>query len=574
MPDPTADRLQGALFGSLIGDALSLGVHWIYNASKIRQLHGRVTDYVDPSSNQYHAHRQAGELTHYGDQTLALMRSLESGAGFSLGSFADRWREMWAHYPGYVDGATRDTLGNLEDGASPETAGSASNDLAGAARIAPLVVALALKPEDDLFAAARAQTAFTHADPGVVDAAEFFARLTRRLLAGEALDPVLDDLAESGRFPDLDVAAALAGVRAMLAQTAAEALPTFGLTCHLPDAFPATLFLILKHADDPETALVENVMAGGDSAARGLLLGLVLGARHGFGKLPAHWIGGLKAADEVRAWLASQDCRCGVDAVPDPEPGTNKIEFTNAEGHTLAGKLEWPPHGAKPKAVAIFAHCFTCSKDLPATTRIARALAEKGFAVLRFDFTGLGSSDGDFANTNFSSNVADLVAAADHLRKTVGAPTLLIGHSLGGAAVIAAAGRIEGIRGIVTIAAPSEPSHLGHLLSDQLEKLEADGEVEVEIGGRRFTIKQQFLEDIRRQKVLQILKEYRGSLLILHSPRDRTVHVDHAGRIFTAAHHPKSFVSLADADHLLTRPQDSRFAAEMIAAWSYHLYEE
>ncbi|MCB1230976.1 MAG: alpha/beta hydrolase [Verrucomicrobiae bacterium] len=300
---------------------------------------------------------------------------------------------------------------------------------------------------------------------------------------------------------------------------------------------------------------------------------MVLGAAHGFGAIPAEWITRLRAAAEIQGWLASQDCQCGVDAVESPDPGTNKVEFVNAQGHTLAARLEWPPHGAKPKAVAIFAHCFTCSKDLPATTRIARALAQRGFAVLRFDFTGLGSSDGDFANTNFSSNVEDLVAAAEHLGKTVGAPSILIGHSLGGAAVIAAAGRIEGIRGIVTIAAPSDPAHVNHLLGADIETIESRGEAEIEIDGRPFTIRKQFLDDIRRQKVLAILRNYRGAILILHSPFDRIVSVQHAAEIFGAAHHPKSFVSLDEADHLLTRPRDSAFAAEMIAAWSNHLFD-
>ena len=574
MSDTSLDQLQGALFGSLIGDALALGVHWIYNPVKIQRLHDRVTNYIDPTSNQYHAHRKTGDQSHYGDQTLILMRSLEGGTGFSLPDFANRWQKLWPNYAGYVDGATRETLSNLEAGKAIESAGSASNDLSGAARIAPLMVALSKRSEEEVIAAARAQTAFTHADPGVVDAAEFFARLTRAVLAGDSLDDATNSAAEAMTTQALDATGYLETVRSKLELTAAEALPDFGLTCHLPDAFPATLFLILKHGNDLETALIENAMAGGDSAARGLLVGMVLGAMQGFQKIPTRWVIGLNATDEVRARLASQDCQCGADAVPDPEPGTNKIEFTNREGHQLAARLEWPPHGVKPKAVAIFAHCFTCSKDLPATTRIARALANRGFAVLRFDFTGLGSSDGDFANTNFSSNVEDLVSAAEHLKQTVGTPTLLIGHSLGGAAVIAAASRIEGIQGIVTIAAPSEPSHIGHILEDQLEKMERDGEVEVEIGGRHFTLKKHFLEDIRRQNVLTSLKEFRGSILILHSPLDRIVTISHAGEIFTAAHHPKSFVSLADADHLLTRPRDSAFAAEMIAAWSNHLFPD
>lgn len=566
-----SEQLKGCLFGSFIGDAISLGVHWIYDADKIQKLHGRIADYVDPSDNRYHAKRKRGDLSHYGDQALALMRSLEGGAGFSLPAFAERWQAMWPHYSGYVDGATKDTLNNLESGQPLDSVGSKSNDLAGAGRIAPLLVALSESSEDDLAAAARAQTAFTHNDPGVVEAAEFFARLTRRVLEGDAVEEIIEKLAATGDFPNLGLEDALDAVRKGLFFPASEALPAFGLTCHLPDALPATIFLLIKHGDDLETALIENAMAGGDSAARGLLLGLVLGAAHGFSAIPARWVTGLNAGAELVAWMASQDCGCGIDAVPDP--GTNKVEFTNREGHTLSAKLDWPPNGAKPTAVAIFAHCFTCTKDLPAIARISRALGEEGVAVLRFDFTGLGGSAGEFSDTNFSSNVEDLVAAAEYLEKRVGAPDLLIGHSLGGAAAIAAARRIRSVRGIATIGTPSEPAHLGEVLSETRTKALADGQSDVEIGGLGYTLKRQFFEDIQSQNVLGSLKEFDGSLLVLHSPLDRTVDVDHAAKLFMAARHPKSFVSLDEADHLLTRPADSRFAAKVIAAWAHHLFE-
>lgn len=562
------DRIQGAVYGSFIADALSLAAHWIYNPRKIERTYQRVTDYLDPSKNQYHGKRVAGDQSHYGDQALVLMRSLESGQGFSLSAFADRWREMWAHYDGYVDGATRETLANLEAGSPPDSSGSSSNDIAGASRMAPLLAALPMDSEEPLLAAARAQASLTHGDPQVDDATAFFARTIFLLLQGEPLDAALDTAA-SAAYSSLDPAATLAQLRQELDRETTPALAEFGLTCHSPDAFPATLFLILKFAEDPETALIENVMAGGDSAARGMLVGMVLGAAHGLSAFPERWINDLRASPEIRAWLASHSNQCEIES---PAPGTNKVEFTNDEGHTLAARLEWPPEGTETKAVAIFAHCFTCSKDLPATTRIARALAGRGFAVLRFDFTGLGSSDGDFANTNFSSNVEDLVAAARHLEQTVGAPTLLIGHSLGGAAVIAAADQIDGIRGIVTIGTPSDPAHVAHLLGERTGEVEAEGQAEIEIGGRPFTIKRHFLDDIRSQNVLAILKRYRGSLLILHSPRDQTVDVNHAAEIFMAAKHPKSFVSLAEADHLLSRPSDSAFAAEMIAAWANHLF--
>ena len=573
MPDSPAipDKLHAALIGSFIGDALPLGIHWIYNPAKIQRLHGRATDYIDPSANQYHAARKTGDLSHYGDQTLALMRSLEPGAGFSLEAFAGRWEKMWAGYEGYLDSATKDTLSNLETGKEPGAAASNSNDIAGASRIAPLLIALADRPESELIDAAKAQAGFTHGDPGVIESAAFFAIWARRLIEGADFHDALD-AARAIDFKHHNVDAALAQAREGLATDTVEWMQKLGLTCHLPDAFPATLYLLLKYEDDFESALIENGMAGGDSCARGSLIGLILGALHGTAAIPQRWIDGLNATGELRAWLASHDCQCGVDAVPDAAPGTNKVEFQNANSETLAARLEWPTDGSTtPKGIAIFAHCFTCSKDLPATTRISRELAKKGFAVLRFDFTGLGSSDGDFANTNFSSNVEDLVAAAEHIRNTIGEPDILIGHSLGGAAVLAAASKLPKLKGIVTIAAPSDPEHISGLLSGNIDAIEADGEATVNLAGREFTIKKHFLDDIRSQNVLESLRKFRGSILIMHAPGDQTVSIDHAGEIYSAARHPKSFLSLADADHLLTRPADSEFAAEMIAAWAKHL---
>jgi len=248
------------------------------------------------------------------------------------------------------------------------------------------------------------------------------------------------------------------------------------------------------------------------------------------------------------------------------------MEFQNGRGETLAAILDWPTDGSPtPKGVVVFAHCFTCSKDFPAIFRIAKHLEARGFAVLRFDFTGLGASSGDFADTNFSSNVDDLIAAVNHVTEVVGAPDILMGHSLGGLAALSAAGRVPDLKGVVTIAAPSEAHHLSHLLEDQFDTLEAHGEVEIEVGGRHFTIRKHFLEDIRNQAVLESLREFTGSLLVLHSPEDETVGIEHAGEIYRAAHHPKSFISLAGADHTLTRRSDSEFAGEMIASWAKHL---
>ncbi|MCW5745629.1 MAG: OsmC family protein [Alphaproteobacteria bacterium] len=243
-----------------------------------------------------------------------------------------------------------------------------------------------------------------------------------------------------------------------------------------------------------------------------------------------------------------------------------RFDFPNGRGDQLAALLDLPD--GPPRAYALFAHCFTCGKDVLAAARIARGLTQQGIAVLRFDFTGLGASDGEFANTNFSSNIADLLAAAEHLRATHAAPQLLIGHSLGGAAVLAAAADISGVRAVVTIAAPSDPGHVTHLLGDKLADIAAKGEVEVTLGGRPFRVQRQFLDDVTHHRLSDRIARLHKPLLVLHAPRDEIVGIDNASAIFTAAKHPKSFVSLDDADHLLSRPRDAAYVADVIAAWA------
>jgi uncharacterized OsmC-like protein/pimeloyl-ACP methyl ester carboxylesterase len=243
-----------------------------------------------------------------------------------------------------------------------------------------------------------------------------------------------------------------------------------------------------------------------------------------------------------------------------------RFDFPNAAGELLAARLERPAQ--EPITYALFAHCFTCGKDGLAARRIAEALTSRGIAVLRFDFTGLGSSEGDFANTNFSSNVADLVAAADHLRRTKRAPALLIGHSLGGAAILAAAAAVPEVRAVVTIAAPSDPNHVTGLFRDRLDAIHARGDGEVEIGGRRFRIRREFLADVAEQRLLDQVRDLRKALLIFHSPVDAIVGIENAGKLFAAAKHSKSFVSLDDADHLLGRRGDAVYVANVLAAWA------
>ncbi|MEP1209718.1 MAG: bifunctional alpha/beta hydrolase/OsmC family protein [Rhizobiaceae bacterium] len=245
---------------------------------------------------------------------------------------------------------------------------------------------------------------------------------------------------------------------------------------------------------------------------------------------------------------------------------TVKTSFPGHSGDLLAARLDIP---AGPiRATALFAHCFTCSKDILAAKRIASELARVGIAVLRFDFTGLGSSKGEFASTNFSSNVQDLVIAADYLRQNYEAPGLLIGHSLGGAAVLAVAADIPEVKGVVTIGAPSDAEHVLHNFSANIEAIERDGQAQVSLAGRPFTIEQQFVEDVRSSNLAQRIGGLKRPLLVLHSPIDATVGIENAGTIFAAAKHPKSFVSLDTADHLLTRNEDAEYAASVIAGWA------
>ena len=242
-----------------------------------------------------------------------------------------------------------------------------------------------------------------------------------------------------------------------------------------------------------------------------------------------------------------------------------RFQFTSSDGHQLAAALDLPER--EPIAYALFAHCFTCGKDVLAARRIATELTNKGIAVLRFDFTGLGSSEGEFANSTFSSNVADLVLAADHLRQTRKAPEILIGHSLGGAAILAAAERIPDAKAIVTIAAPSDPAHVTHFFGDKVEDIRSQGKVEVSLAGRPFKIKREFLDDIAEHNLMAQVAKLHKALLVMHSPVDDTVGIENATRIFLAARHPKSFVTLADSDHLLSRKSDAIYAADLIAAW-------
>ncbi len=244
---------------------------------------------------------------------------------------------------------------------------------------------------------------------------------------------------------------------------------------------------------------------------------------------------------------------------------SRKVSFPGSAASNLAARLDLP---SKPRAFALFAHCFTCGKDILAASRIAAGLAARGIAVLRFDFTGIGSSEGEFANTNFSSNVADLVAAADYLRRSHAAPYLLIGHSLGGAAVLAAAPQVPEAAAIVTIGAPSSAAHITRQFAADVGEILQKGSAEVSLAGRKFTIAKQFLDDVGEQNFLDRLPNLRKALLVCHAPRDEIVSIDNASAIFAAARHPKSFLSLDTADHLVSKREDGAYLADVVAAWA------
>lgn len=249
-----------------------------------------------------------------------------------------------------------------------------------------------------------------------------------------------------------------------------------------------------------------------------------------------------------------------------------KVEFTNQSGQTLIGRLELPAN-QYPHNYAIFAHCFTCTKNFSAVKNISRALTNDGFGVLRFDFTGLGESEGEFANTTFSHNVNDLIAAAEFLSKQYASPSLLIGHSLGGAAAYFAAAKINSIQAIATVGAPSNPAHVEKLLKDELDQIQQKGEATVNLSGRDFKIKKEFLDDLQNQPLTQVLPAIKKPILILHAPQDTIVSIKNAEELYVAAKHPKSFVSLDGADHLLSNTKDSRYTGQVIASWASRYLE-
>ncbi len=289
--------MKNIVINSLVADALSLGAHWIYSQQEIADKFGKISHYSDPATS-YHIGKKAGDFTHYGDQTMVLLRSLALHVCFDLASFSDEWRTFWENpeTQSYRDGATKATLANLRSGLPPAQAASPSNDIAGAARIAPLFL-LKWKSSADLIAAARAQTSFTHSDPAVVDAAEFFARVTLAVQEGLAIPDALR-AAVSNTLQEEWLDAALTSSASATSDSAAT--KTHGLTCHVPDAFPGVCHFLLRHPDDLVTALSNNVEAGGDNAARGMIIGMIHGAKPDAKPVPEHWLTGLRAHNEIQ----------------------------------------------------------------------------------------------------------------------------------------------------------------------------------------------------------------------------------------------------------------------------------
>ena len=244
-----------------------------------------------------------------------------------------------------------------------------------------------------------------------------------------------------------------------------------------------------------------------------------------------------------------------------------KLKFTNDAGQRLAARIDLPDN-SQPVAYALFAHCFTCSKNIKAAAHISQALTAEGIAVFRFDFTGLGESEGDFGDTNFSSNVEDLVTAAQFMADNYEGPKILIGHSLGGAAVLQAAARVPSSLAVITIAAPADPNHVSLALGDSKDIIESQGEANVDLAGRTFKIKKQFLDDLESVSMQQTIKDLNRALLVFHAPTDGVVSIDNAAKIFMTARHPKSFISLDNADHLLMNPRDSRYVGTLITTWA------
>lgn len=529
----------------VVSDALSLGSHWIYNQAKIARLYpDGVKTFADPGS-AYHPGKSAGDLTHYGQQVMILADSLEKRAGFSPDGWRQDWLEGMKDFSGYMDGASRETIASGGISASP------SNDLAGSTRIGPILdLEISL---DEKISAAREQTALTHGDIDVIDSAEFIVRAVNAIEGGADFSSAFDQAAAEGNYQSLNAKDSLALARSQGDDFLAVG-QALGLTCHFPEAFPLALYLALRPDATFASAISENALAGGDTSARAMVLAVFFAARDG--AVGQDYSDGLKTVSSSQALPVANTYQVGSNSVT-----------LNYEGKVLAGVLEMPE--GEVVATAIFAHCFTCGKDFLPGARVSRGLASRGIATLRIDFSGLGQSEGKFEDSSFITNVDDLVYAAEWLTNKLCPPSLLVGHSLGGAAVLAASAKIDSIKAVSTIGAPSDPGHVTHMFEDNIEKIKSEGKAEVRLAGRPFVIGERFISDIEKYDQRAVLSSLRGiDVLVMHAPDDDVVGIKNAGDIYTALNHPKSFISLAGADHLLTKPEDAEYVAELIRVWA------
>lgn len=540
---------------ALTADALNLGPHWIYNQSKLKRAFPEGIDSLLDPMSPYHPKKKAGDFTHYGDQLLCMLQVHSLSGGWSHELFVSAWKEIWNDDKSYQDGATKTTLARL-NGESDEI--SLSNDTAGAARALMTIPLMDRSDPQAVIAAVRANCEFTHADPETVDTAQYFARVLLLIESGTVLAEALRQAAEKA-LPTLQAQTYLdQAIAALEEPDHFKVAADFGLTCHNPEAFPLTLYYLLKFPESPGLALHANALAGGDNSARAIIIAMVLTAANGWDASLDPYYNELNEFQKIQALLK----------LPEPAPTRRRIEFPNDRGETLSAIIEVP--ATAPRAYAIFAHCFTCGMSSRAATEITSELARHGIATLRFDFTGIGKSEGNFAETSFLTNTKDLVSAANFLCGQVDfeAPQLLIGHSLGGAAVLAAASEIPSLRAVATIGAPAEPAHVNHLLADKIDEIRADGQAEVLLAGRPFQIGKRFLDDVEDHCQATQIGQLKLDLLILHSPTDDTVSISNAGEIYSHAKHPKSFISLPNTDHLLLKKGAAKHVAQLIATWS------
>lgn len=551
-PLPNMTSQPHLIKAALTADALNLGPHWVYNQAKLtREFPSGVFSLTAPVTN-YHPGKAKGDFTHYGDILALILRTHALTGNWDHSLYTHTWQAFWKNTGSYQDGATKETLAHLEDPANPP---STSNDSSGAAIALALLSFLDLNDPAAVIGAIRNQTAFTHHDPETVDSAEFFARAVLHLLKKNSITDSLDHAANH-TYAELDALSYLDRAKAALtSEDHLKVAADFGLTCHHPEAFPLTLYYLLRHPKNLVTALSENALAGGDNSARAIIIAILHTAAHGWShELDALWTE-LNQQPELSALLPES-----------PAGRRQALSFQNQNGDTLQATLELPV--GTPQAYAIFAHCFTCGQSSRGASRITAGLAEQGIATLRFDFAGLGRSEGDFSQTSFLTNTQDLVAAAQYLSENFAAPSILIGHSLGGAAVLATAHKLPSITAVATIGAPADPTHVQHLFADHLDEIEANGSAEVTLAGRPFQIGKRFLDDVKDHCQPCHIRDLKRDLLILHSPTDDIVGIENAAEIYTAALHPKSFISLTDSDHLLLKPGAAEQAADLIAAWA------